>query len=120
MGFNTTVVILNDAVHEIKDDPDFGRHLHDAVLGLALPERSRLVPSGCHANAAEVIEHHHADGLKLVAVGGNTGWDLGVEVSYRVAHEGSAALEEALLRVLADKLGYRVSKKPVWKAGSRR
>jgi hypothetical protein len=118
MGFNTTVVVHNDALHEIRDDKEFGKNLYYAALGLDLPAsmRSRDVPAGCHANAAEVIEHHHADGLKLVAVGGNTGWDLGVEVNYRVAHEGSAALEEALLRALADKLGYRVSKKPARKA----
>lgn len=114
MGYNTTVVILNDAIHQIKDDPEFGKNLHDAVLGLALPEkyRSRYVPSGHHCNAAEVIEHHHADGIKLVAVGANTGWDLEVEVHYTEAHKPGTALQEVLLRALADKLGYRVARKP--------
>ena len=84
MGFNTTVVVLNDALHYIKEDPEFGKNLSDAVLSMQLPrEHQRAdVPAGNHGNAATVIEKHHADSLHAVLVGGNYGQDMGYASGY--------------------------------------
>lgn len=76
MGFNTTVVVLNDALSEIRDDPEFGRRLADAVLKVQRGEPVDVSAHGkrsIHCNAAVVIESHHADQMVMVRVGGNYG-----------------------------------------------
>lgn len=86
MGFNSTVVVLNDALHEIRNDPEFGKNLYDAVMGLSLrpDQRSRDIPAGYHVNAASAIETHHADQMHAILVGGNCGTDMGYAGGYRV------------------------------------
>lgn len=75
MGYNTTVVILNDALGEIATDPEFGKRLADAI---AQARRGKPVVVGAHGerdihcNAALVVETHHADDEVTVIVGGNT------------------------------------------------
>jgi hypothetical protein len=73
MGFNTTVVVMNDALSEISQDKEFGLKLQAAVAhaycyGCPVP-----ISSGGMATAALVVESHHADEMKLVMVGGNKG-----------------------------------------------
>jgi hypothetical protein len=108
MGYNSTLVILNDALHEIEKDKDFGKKVHDAVITV---NRGKPVDisSGFHCNAATVIETHHADQISLIAVGGNCGQDFGYVGNYR-----SKPLD--MLKALADKLGYRIVKKSVRKS----
>lgn len=72
MGMNTTIVVLNDALSEIENDPDFGRNLVTAICSLR-HGKPQYVPAGGHCNAAIVIECHHANDNVLVEVGGNTG-----------------------------------------------
>lgn len=103
MGYNTTLVVLNDALHEIREDKDFGRKVYEAALTVSRGKRVDISIGG-FANVATVIETHHADGIKLIAVGGNCGQDLGYVGNYN-------ATELDMLKALADKLGYSVSKK---------
>ena len=108
MGYNTTVVVMNDALHDIENDPNFGKNLSAAISRMSLPDvRFVDVPAGYHCNAATVIETHHADGMALIAVGQNFGEHLGLFYPY-----GEGDLNVRLLKALADELGYRVSKKP--------
>ncbi len=80
MGFNTTVVVLNDALGDIEKDPNFGKKLVRAIMEV---QRGKPVDvsAGCHANAALVVETHHADHDVIVAVGGNYGRVM--EVDYQ-------------------------------------
>jgi hypothetical protein len=112
MGFNTTVVVLNDALHDIENDPDFGKNLAKAVRGLAVRDGYQDVPALNHVNAATVIESHHADSLKAVLVGGNIGIDLGYAGHYSLDLATFAA-KKGLLKVLADHLGVSVAVGPV-------
>jgi hypothetical protein len=75
MGFNTTVVVLNDALSYIEDDPNFGKKFVDAILSLSRSSNPShvYVSAGSHCNAAAVIETHHADYNVYVKVGGNCG-----------------------------------------------
>lgn len=72
MGYNSTVVVMNDALDQIRNDPDFGRKLADAI---AVVQRGKSVDirSGYHANAAIVICSRHADWTTYIKVGGNYG-----------------------------------------------
>lgn len=91
MGFNATVVVLLDRLHEIERDPEFGRKLSDAIRYRAThpkhidtPERRcGYQPFGAEATGqTQVIEVHHADGQIVVTVGGNTGRVLGYGGGY--------------------------------------
>lgn len=74
MGWNTTVVIMNDALNFIEKDPNFAKNLYHAVLkSVSKAECPVRVPAGNYSTAALVIETHHADQEVLVRVGGNTG-----------------------------------------------
>lgn len=112
MGWNTTVVVNNDSLDAIRRDSNFGERLYDACMRIISSDRPVDVcanPDGTqayHANAATVIETHHADGTALVAVGGNYGVNLGVFYA-----PGLEDKDVRLLKQLADKLGYRIVKK---------
>jgi hypothetical protein len=74
MGWNTTVVILNDALHNIENDPDFGKKLADAVKR-AINRREcpiRISARG-FSPAAVVLETHDGGSAVTVEVYGNTG-----------------------------------------------
>jgi len=101
MGFNTSVLILNDHLHNIELDPEFGKNLAHAISSCTGVEPIS-VPSGSSGNAAKVIGTHHADISSLVAIGGN----MGIEI-LRTGFKD----ELGLLKDLADKLGYKVIKK---------
>lgn len=74
MGYNTTVVIMNDALEAIGKDPEFGKNLKQAVLrAVSAKECPVRVGSLGHSTAAKVIETHHADVDVLIRVGGNQG-----------------------------------------------
>ena len=74
MGFNATVVILNDRLSEIERDPEFGKKLARAIrcFDRSRPERMPYV-----TGQTQVIEVAHADTLQVVAIGGNTGRVIG-------------------------------------------
>jgi len=113
MGWNTTVVVMNDSLDAIRRDSKFGEKLYDACLRIHNSEGRGInvsaTPDGTqayHVNAATVIESHHADGTALVAVGGNYGVSLGEFYA-----PGLEDKDVRLLKQLADKLGYRIVKK---------
>lgn len=110
MGWNTTIVVHNDALGEIRDDPEFGKTLHDAVLHLQVEKGPLAVRAGNHVNAAEAIESHHADIIQLVAVGANMAWVMPGSV-LRMVHFDVEEMKQEILEDLADKMGYRLVKK---------
>jgi hypothetical protein len=107
MGYNTTVIVLNDALGNIEEDPEFGYNLARAIMRLGVPHGNRPVDvsSKGHCNAASAIETHHADRYIATAIGGNTAIVLGDCGSWQVNDEVD------MLRRLADKHGYNLHKK---------
>ena len=71
MGYNTTVVILNDALSEIAEDKKFGQKVYEAIL--SLPHYRGGISAGVFVTAAIAVETHHADHTSIIFVGGNTG-----------------------------------------------
>lgn len=108
MGFNTTVVVLNDALHLIEKDQNFGKNLVAAIGKLQAGRPYPDVSIGHHCNAATVIETHHADCDAIIAVGGNCGHVLGYAVG--VVSNGDSGKVE-ILKQLAEQLGYRLVRK---------
>lgn len=109
MGYNTSVIILNDALGSIEKDTEFGKKVCDAVCRLS-GKGDIDISSGCNVNAATVIETHHADFTTLLAFGGNCVSVLGSIYDYK---HNEAEVQVRLLQEAADKLGYKLVKKTV-------
>lgn len=114
MGYNTTVVLLNDALSSIEADKDLGKKLADATRAWWAPPRDdghRFidVSAGGAVNALSVIHTHHANQLVPVLVGGNHGWPIAE--TYIPSGTPVERMEKELLYELARKYKYILSKK---------
>lgn len=117
MGYNSTILVMNDALHAIGEDGEFGKKLKQAISSYPRvkdPNISAVSKDGAiHCNAATVIDCQHADVTQVVTVGWNSG--IVVDRQYINYHDMEMTTEEKVLRNLAEKLGFYVSKKPVKK-----
>lgn len=106
MGYNTTVLFLNDAANELERDPLAGRKIYEGIM---TSQRGKQVDIclGNHVNAATVLAQHHADETQILAVGGNCG-----SLLYRGwgAHH-TPEHQVRLLKDMADSLGFNLVKK---------
>ena len=108
MGYNSTIIVMNDALHRIKDDADFGKKVHDAILKLNVSRRPVDISSGGYINAAVAVETHHADCVAVVAVGQNFASVLHTTYgSHYTDHD-----KVDILKRVAENMGYAVRKKP--------
>ena len=110
MGFNTGVLLLNDAIGNIEKDPvDFQKNLFRAIFH---DFRKNDTPVdfaiGNHVNGGTVFHMRHADSTGIYALGGNYVTLLGNHWSYS-HHTPEAKL--AILKELADQMGYTLHKK---------
>lgn len=105
MGFNTVVVVLNDALGTIEDDTSWGQRLSQAVRGFqgaCRQGRSSNVSAhsksgyAVHCNAAEVISVAHADNYQIVVAHGNTGWVITSDPEDGVPQDVIKAIEWSL------------------------
>lgn len=104
MGYNTTVVVINDALHDIENDPEFGKKLVSAIQYLQIRKGPIDVSAGSHVNAAHVVETHHADQTSVVAVGGNLGRVIALVYGWKFENS------EDIFKELAKTLGYSIRK----------
>lgn len=102
MGFNTAVMVLNDCLHEIEKDSEFGKKLSDEVRDAY----SRRGNDGWH-NSFSVLPSQHADWDQLVVIGQNR---------MRRFEDIDAGERDALLKRLARDAGYRLAKLPLTQA----
>jgi hypothetical protein len=110
MGWNTTIVVMNDSLHTIAKDKNFGKKLEQAILSVShgkTVDVSAQDGQSISCNAATVIETHHADTKVLVAVGGNMGE---VVTGYAGSYDADNL---NMLRRFAEDMGYSIRKKPV-------
>ena len=105
MGFRTVVVLNNDLAHEWENDPTLGRQIWMAACTMGREDQ------GIHAlRYGQVIEQVHADTQTVAFLDGCGGKAVAHYHWYCGQTEEQKNLQ--LLKTLADKLGYRVSKKP--------
>lgn len=105
MGFNTPVLILNDALHLIENDSQFGKKIADAAAN----NKTTDIGVGGHANAATVYPAEHADIVQVMAFGGNH-----ASVLTKLHNGGrhyTSDEQVKLLEDLADTYGFRLVKK---------
>ena len=109
MGFNTTLVIMNDALHVIAEDTEFGAKVAQAASQYGCYGKKPVdISSSGHCNAATVVDCHHADHTSIILVGGNMGT---VALPYAGGWDHDEKAQERMLRYWADKMGLCVSKK---------
>lgn len=101
MGFNTAILLLNDATDQLSKDPKLGENMQSAILQAYREPIS--FPIGNHANAGLVIPSRHADEIQVVLFGRNT--------AERIGTTYGAMDAETVLRQLADQHGYVLRKK---------
>lgn len=113
MGFQTTMVIQNDALHTIDEDPvgwwAVARQNIMSHFG-AIPARFGFKS---HANGFTVASMHHADVTTVLVVGQNDAQVLG-QFYEQEFHTEEGRLE--LLKKLAKDMGYSLKKLPVKKS----
>lgn len=67
MGYNTTVLILNDGLHDIETHPEeFFKNLNEKIMD------GGDLPAGSHCNPAYVMPTGHADVFRLYATHQNS------------------------------------------------
>ena len=113
MGFNTTLVLSNDAFEAVDADPAGWWAVTKAAISRAHMD-SRPIEYGFrhHGNGFWAAANKHANTVTLLAVGGYYTSVLFQEHwGNRGHHEAEDQVE--LLRRAAGKLGYVLTKKPV-------
>jgi len=104
MGFRTVVVLNNDLADKWESDPQLGRQIWMASCAIGRSDLSHEFKYG------QIVEQVHADLQTLAVLDGYSGnavahthWNRGQTDEVR---------NLALLKEFADKMGYRISKKP--------
>ncbi len=105
MGFRTIVALSNDQAHEWQKDPLLGEKIWQASCELFSPRETGL-PKGW-LGYGSVIEQVHADTQTVIFADGYGGKPMAHSHWYSGQTEEQKEL--AMLKALADKLGYRVS-----------
>jgi hypothetical protein len=89
MGYNSVLVVLNDRLHEIERDPEFGKKVANAIRHFSRsdPERMPYI-----TGQTQVINVEHADTAQVIRVGANCGRVIGVGYWQRTDEELVASL----------------------------
>jgi hypothetical protein len=114
MGFQTTVIFLNDAVDQLKKDPNFQNKLYDAILKISMEQKPIDIRIGNHLNGCTVVEQHHADTTRFIVVGGNTAEVFGSGHWTLLRDDLDKAgdnLSVRILKILAREHGFSVKRK---------
>ena len=108
MGYLTPALIYNDTADLLASDPEAGKRIYRAVQ-LAGRTKREDVPMNngrMYSSPVTVLEPKHADATRVIVVGQNS-----IEELAELWYCGSEP--ESILKALADRLGYRIVKKPV-------
>lgn len=115
MGWNTGVIILNDAMGHITKNPnEFVENLNQAMLLYDRKECRvgimRDIPVGNYCNAASVFHQSHADSVAVYSIGGNCASRM--IQTYNGGRHTREDEKLELLKQMADEMGYQLRKKP--------
>ena len=100
MGFNTAALILNDGLHNIQQDTEIGQKIYSAIA--TAHRDGGDISSGGHYGVMTVLPPVHADYFQVVLIGHNTIKRLSTAFS---------SDPEAILRGMADEMGYSLRKR---------
>lgn len=107
MGFNTSVIVFNDCLDDIRNDPEFGRKFADAISKVCGNTSDGIPVHTLSSVGARIIATHHADTTSVVAFGHNQGVELTTITSTTNKNE---PLSQRILRKLATTYGFSLRK----------
>lgn len=115
MGFNSGLIIMNDSLHEIRENAfEFTAGVVRAIQSsggrLRTGERVDIGVRG-HVNAASLFHMAHADEHQVFVVGGNTAIAVPGGFTRIGGYQDPNETNLALLKQMADSAGYRLVKK---------
>ena len=97
------MIILNDHLSAIENDPLFGQKVADAVRSVGCYDKGVDI----NGQAATVIETHHADNQHVIVVGGNYAQDMGVAAHWTERLDMTKPEDRVkLIKNLAEREGY--------------
>jgi hypothetical protein len=104
VGFNSTILVLNDQLSYIEKDPErFVQEMVQQIHGHNYQESENFLAQ------SSVMTMTHADTVSIIAVGGNCSTVLGQFYNGGRHHTEDSQIE--LLKNLADKYGFRLVRK---------
>lgn len=107
MGFRTVVMLNNDMAHRWQNDPELGRKVAHAMHSANSEEAGTAELDGY----GQVVQCVHADSQTLAVLDGYTAFrPLAGRAWVRGESEQGLALK--LVKAAAEKLGYRLVKRP--------
>jgi hypothetical protein len=110
MGYNSTLMILNDAMDEIDRDPQgWWEKAKQHLSELHHSSKPIEFGHGSHGNGFYSVTNVHADITSIIAVGGNHTTVLGQFHNGGRHYRPEDQLE--ILKRLADQMGYRLIRK---------
>lgn len=113
MGFNSTLVIRNDAAGMIEKDTDFGAKVIDGIRRFDRSKDPVRISSFC-SDAARVVACDHDRSFQGLVVGLCSAWSMGFAGSWSERMRDCMTEEQRkieFLRNMADALGYRLVKR---------
>jgi len=116
MGYNSGLIVLNDALHVIKENPlqfteGVVRAIQSAPMSYHRGERRIDIGVQGHVNAASLFHMAHADEHQVYVVGGNTALAVPGGFTRIGGYQDPNETNLALLKQMADSAGYRLVKK---------
>lgn len=114
MGFDTGVIISNDALHIIRDNPlQFTQNLCDTIakLGAGSPAKPVSFPVGNHGNPVSVFHIAHMNEHIPYLIGGGTAYRFPKACLFYSRYVEESKVLDDWLKVMADAAGYRLVKK---------
>jgi hypothetical protein len=114
MGLNSAILLLNDALHDIENNPiEFTKKVVQAIQGsgFSLSKKGVDIGVGSHGNAATLFHMAHADEHQVYLVGGNQAVPIERGCTYISGYEDPQKTNLKLLKQMADAAGYRLVKK---------
>lgn len=110
MGWNTGVIILNDAMGQITKNPnEFVENLNEAMSLYHRDNKYLDIQAGNHCNAASVFHQSHADSVGVYSIGGNCASKM-MEI-YNGGRHTTEDDKLKLLKKMAFEMGYQLRKK---------
>lgn len=105
MGFRSVIIINNDVCHNLRNDPEIGGKILNAIDGFWVRE---LNNSKTDFGIGTVVQETHADNTTLSIIGKNGAFTL---EDVAATHWNDPNPELSLLKQFADSLGYKIVKK---------
>lgn len=104
MGYNTTIVICNDHLNEISQDPNFGKAVYEAAAKHWTSDKPVWF-----SHNSQVIAQHHADTTSLNLVGQNGGCCIGFSTRSS-GFRNDEEVKIAAFKEIARSFGYKLVK----------